>query len=237
MLTHIVLYTEFISTIKQQKEQQQTFLAPHTPLTHAPTPISTPANGITSGLTRRSTPSSGAGFDTGSKGWWSEVCEAWPLADVEEGRLVACTPTSRVAVDTLDVEVEVEVLLVLDVEVKVEVETPALEPDAAAWACGGEGAAASRGGGTGRGRRPFHRVCADFAVAEEAEVEVDTPEHEVEVETPELEASGRARAAAPGGGGTAKATVGREFSGLVNCAMGKNKQVSEYNHKSENENK
>jgi hypothetical protein len=169
MPTHIVLYTEFINTVKQQKERRRTFLAPHTPLTHAPTPVSTPANGITSGLTRRSTPSSGAGFDAGSKGWWSEVCEAWPLAGVEEGRLVACVLTLRVAVDTPDVEVEVEVLLVLDVEVEVEVETPELEPDTAAWACGGEGATA------------------------------------------------------PGGGGTADATVGRGFSGSVNCAGSKNK--------------
>ncbi|KAJ7863434.1 hypothetical protein B0H14DRAFT_2574831 [Mycena olivaceomarginata] len=90
-----------------------------------------------SGLTRRSTLSSGAGFDTGSKGRWSEVCEAWLLADVEEGHLVVCALTLRVAVDMPDMEVEVKVLLVLDVEVEVEVETPALEPDAAAWACGG----------------------------------------------------------------------------------------------------
>jgi hypothetical protein len=137
MPTHIVLYTEFISTVKQQKEWQRTFLAPHTPLTHTPTPVSTPANGITSGLTCCSTPSSGAGFDAGSKGRWSEVCEAWLLADVEVDRLVVCAPTLRVAVDTPDVEVEVEVLLVLDVEVEVEVETPALKPDAAAWTCRG----------------------------------------------------------------------------------------------------
>ncbi|KAJ7801559.1 hypothetical protein B0H14DRAFT_3489392 [Mycena olivaceomarginata] len=254
MPTHIVLYTEFISTVKQQKERQRTFLTPHTPLTHAPPP----------------TPSSGAGFDAGSKGWWSEVCKAWPLADVEEGRLVVCAPTLRVAVDTPDVEVEVEVLLVLDVEVEVEVETPRSSrmqqpgpaagrgqphPEvgelptrrAGAWVFGilvvypqlaAQVHAVLRRGVRHREQGWWIEVSEAWlpagveegrfvacvltlrvevevvlAVAEEAEVKVETPKHEVKVETPELEACSRAGAAAPGGGGTADATVRREFSG------------------------
>ncbi|KAJ7806858.1 hypothetical protein B0H14DRAFT_2610146 [Mycena olivaceomarginata] len=74
-----------------------------------------------------------------------------------------------------------------------------------------------------------------LAVAEESKVEVDMPEHEVEVETPELEASGGVGAAAPRGGGTADVIVGREFSGSVNCEMGKNKRKMRINDRNERE--